>query len=65
MQIKYNGFAVKSNQFTASVYNSTTFLVRFTGLGESVSLNENSLSFSFSPGTITDQYGNFLTVVTV
>lgn len=64
MQIKYNGYVVKGDQFDASVYNSTTFLVKFTGLGSSVSLNENALSFSFEPGTIVDQYGNILTTVT-
>ena len=62
VRITYNGVAVKSDQFTSSVFNSTTYLVKFQGLG---SLNENSLSFSFTPGTITDQYGNVLTTVTV
>jgi len=36
VQIYYNGQPVKSNQFTASVYNSTTFLVVFDS---SMSLN--------------------------
>ena len=62
MRITYNGAAVKSSQFTASVHNSTTYHVRFHSLG---SLNENALSFSFTPGTIADQYGNILTTVTV
>ena len=62
VQISYNGQSVKSSQFTASVFNQTTFLVIFNS---DVSLNENSLSFYFAPGTISDQYGNILTVVTV
>jgi hypothetical protein len=62
VQIQFNGSPLKSNQFTASVFNSTTYLVKFPS---SMSLNENALSFSFTPGSITDQYGNVLTTVTV
>jgi hypothetical protein len=63
--IKYKGQSLKSNQFTSSVYNSTTFLVIFSNNLTDGSLNELALSFSFAPGSITDQYGNILTTVTV
>lgn len=33
VRITYNGVAVKSDQFTAEVYNSTTYLVKFNNLG--------------------------------
>jgi hypothetical protein len=62
VQIRFNGAPLKSYQFTPSVYNSTTFLVKFSS---EISLNELALSFYFPPGSIEDQYGNSLTTVTV
>jgi hypothetical protein len=62
VQISYDGQSLKTSQFTASIYNQTTFLVIFSS---DISLNEKSLSFYFAPGSISDQYGNILTVVTV
>lgn len=62
VQITANKATISSSQYTASIFNSTTYLVVFS---KSLSLNENSLSFSFTPGSITDQYGNVLTTVTV
>ncbi len=62
VQIKSNGVAVPSSKYEVSYYNTTTFLAVFD---KSMSLNELALSFSFSPGSISDQFGNILTTVTV
>ena len=59
VQIQQNGKAVKSNKFTVQFYNSTTYWITFIN---STSLNENSLNIGFQPGTITDLFGNHLTV---
>ena len=62
VQIKSNGVAVPSSKYKVSYYNTTTFLAVFD---KSMSLNELALSFSFSPGSVSDQFGNILTTVTV
>ena len=59
VQLKLNGSAVRSNEFTAAIYNSTTYVVTFIQMA---SLNEMALSIGFIPGFIVDNFGNFLTV---
>ncbi len=48
---------IKSKDYIASVYNTTTYLVQFLS---SASLNEMSLSVGFRPGFIVDSFGNGL-----
>jgi hypothetical protein len=62
VQIKYNGKVVRSDQFSAKYFNTTTYWVTFSSI---TSLNENSLSIGFQPGSVLDIYGNILTVNTV
>lgn len=59
VQVKYNGQTVKPSNFTVKFYNKTTYWITFRN---STSLNENSLSIGFQPGSITDMFGNQLTV---
>ena len=63
VQISFAGSAVKSDQFTVTVHNSTTYLVVFAS--SVTSLNEQSLSFYFPPGSVVDQFGNTATATTV